>query len=80
VVIKLSGAYFSGPHSSAWIIRPSTRIAGDLIAAKQIGVDIGVVVGGGKYACGRGSIVVGGLPSDLCSQLGMLATVMKCWR
>jgi uridylate kinase len=47
VVIKLSGEYLAGSHSFG-IDQPTVdRIADDLIAAKKLGVEVAVVIGGG---------------------------------
>ena len=52
VVIKLSGEYLAGPQSSG-IDQPTVnRIADDLIAARQLGGEIAVVVGGGNMVRG----------------------------
>src|ERR1700686_3588364 len=52
VVIKLSGEYFAGPQSSGFDQPTIDRVAGDLIAARQLGVEIAVVVGGGNLVRG----------------------------
>ena len=48
VVIKLSGEYFAGPNASGFDQQTIDRVAGDLIAAKTLGVEIAVVIGGGN--------------------------------
>src|ERR1700752_84914 len=48
VVIKLSGEYCAGPQSSGFDQPTIDRVACDLIAARQLGVEIAVVVGGGN--------------------------------
>jgi uridylate kinase len=52
VVIKLSGEYLAGAHSSGFDQPTIDRIAGDLITAKQLGVELAVVVGGGNLVRG----------------------------
>jgi uridylate kinase len=48
VVIKVSGESFAGGQSFG-IDQPTIdRIAGDLIAAQKLGVEVAVVVGGGN--------------------------------
>ncbi|TDN01827.1 UMP kinase, partial [Lactobacillus crispatus] len=48
VVIKLSGEYLAGSQSFG-IDQPTIdRIAGDLIKARELGVEIAVVIGGGN--------------------------------
>src|ERR1700674_1740845 len=52
VVIKLSGEYLAGAESFG-IDQPTVdRIAGELIAARQLGTEIAVVVGGGNIVRG----------------------------
>jgi uridylate kinase len=52
VVIKLSGEYLAGPESFG-IDQPTIdRIAGELIAARQLGAEVAVVVGGGNIVRG----------------------------
>ncbi len=48
VVVKVSGEYLAGDQSFG-IHQPTIdRIAGDLIKARELGVEIAVVVGGGN--------------------------------
>src|SRR5471032_359095 len=76
VVIKLSGEYFAGSHSFGMDQPTIDRIAGDLIAAKQLGVEIAVVVGGGNMV--RGVEVSSlGVSRPTGDTMGMLATVMN---
>jgi len=52
VVIKLSGEYLAGAQSFG-IDQPTVdRIAGELIAARQLGAEVAVVVGGGNIVRG----------------------------
>jgi uridylate kinase len=77
VVIKLSGEYLAGPHSSG-IDQPTVdRIAADLIAAQKLGVEIAVVVGGGNMVRGV-DVSARGMSRPSADTLGMLATVMNC--
>ena len=48
VVIKLSGEYLAGSQSFGFDQPTIDRIAGDLIAARQLGSEIAVVVGLGS--------------------------------
>ena len=75
VVVKLSGEYLAGPHSLG-IDQPTVdRIAGDLIAAQQLGVEIAVVVGGGNMVRG---VSAQGVSRTTGDTMGMLATIMNC--
>src|ERR1700693_3994229 len=77
VVIKLSGEYFAGPQSSGFDQATIDRVAGDLIAAKQLGVEIAVVVGGGNLVRGV-EVSSRGVSRPTGDTMGMLATVMNC--
>lgn len=76
VVIKLSGEYLAGSQSFG-IDQPTVdRIADDLIAAKKLGVEVAVVIGGGNIVRGaqfaqHGMDRVGG------DYMGMLGTVIN---
>src|ERR1700738_4094661 len=77
VVIKLSGEYLAGAQSFG-IDQPTVdRIAGDLIAARQLGAEIAVVVGGGNIVRGV-EVSSRGVSRPTGDTMGMLATVMNC--
>jgi uridylate kinase len=77
VVIKLSGEYLAGSQPSG-IDQPTVdRIAGDLIAARQLGTEIAVVVGGGNIVRGV-EVSSRGVSRPTGDTMGMLATVMNC--
>src|SRR3978361_2104010 len=77
VVVKLSGEYFAGAQPFG-IDQPTIdRIAGDLIAARQLGAEIAVVVGGGNIVRGV-EVSSRGVSRPTGDTMGMLATVMKC--
>ena len=77
VVIKLSGEYFAGAQSFG-IDQPTIdRIAGDLIAARGLGVEIAVVVGGGNIFRGV-EVSSRGVSRPTGDTMGMLATIMNC--
>lgn len=77
VVIKLSGEYLAGDQSFG--IHQSTidRIAGDLIKARELGIEIAVVVGGGNIFRGV-EVSSRGVSRTTGDTMGMLATVMNC--
>jgi uridylate kinase len=77
VVIKLSGEYLAGPNSAGIDQATVDRIAGDLIAAQKLGVEIAVVVGGGNMVRGV-EVSAKGMSRPSGDTLGMLATVMNC--
>src|SRR5207247_5714395 len=77
VVIKLSGEYLAGSHSFG-IDQPTVdRIADDLIAAHQLGIEVAVVVGGGNIVRGV-EVSSRGVSRTTGDTMGMLATVMNC--
>jgi uridylate kinase len=77
VVIKLSGEYLAGSQSQGIDQSIVDRIAGDLIAARQLGTEVAVVVGGGNIVRGV-EVSSRGVPRPIGDTMGMLATVMNC--
>src|SRR5215469_448652 len=76
VIVKLSGVALSGPEKFG-IHQPTIdRFAADLIAARALGVGLGVVVGGGNVLRGA-QISENGLSRPTADAMGMLATVMN---
>src|SRR5437016_825880 len=78
VVVKLSGEAFSGPDGFGIHLPTIDAYAADLVAARTLGVTLGVVVGGGNIL--RGAEVSGkpfGLSRPTADSMGMLATVMN---
>jgi uridylate kinase len=77
VIVKLSGEALSGAQDFGVDQNMVDRLAADLAAAAGLGVELGVVVGGGNIF--RGVEVSGrGLPRPVGDTMGMLATVMNC--
>jgi uridylate kinase len=76
VIVKLSGEALSGPDGFG-IHRPTIdRFAVDLVAARKLGIGLGVVVGGGNILRGA-QITERGLSRPTADSMGMLATVMN---
>jgi uridylate kinase len=77
VIVKISGEALTGPEGFG-IHQPIVeRIAADLVASAGLGIDLGVVVGGGNIF--RGVEVSGrGVSRPTGDSMGMLATVMNC--
>ncbi len=76
VIIKLSGEALSGPGSFG-IDQPTLdRIAVDLVATRKLGVELGVVVGGGNIFRGV-EVSTRGVSRATGDSMGMLATVMN---
>ncbi len=77
VIVKLSGEALTGSKAFG-IDQPSVeRIAADLAAASNLGVELGVVVGGGNIFRGV-EVSARGVPRPVGDSMGMLATVMNC--
>ncbi|MCX7306430.1 MAG: UMP kinase [Afipia sp.] len=77
VVIKVSGEYLAGDQPFG-IHQPTIdRIAGDLIKARELGVEVAVVVGGGNIFRGV-EVSSRGVSRTTGDTMGMLATVMNC--
>lgn len=77
VVVKLSGEYLAGSQPFG-IDQPTIdRIAGDLAAARALGSEIAVVVGGGNIFRGV-EVSSRGVSRPTGDTMGMLATVMNC--
>lgn len=76
VVVKVSGEFLAGDQSFG-IHQPTIdRIAGDLIKARELGVEIAVVVGGGNIFRGlKGASA--GMDRAQSDYMGMLATVIN---
>lgn len=77
VVIKVSGEYLAGDQPFG-IHQPTIdRIAGDLIEARKLCVEIAVVVGGGNIFRGV-EVSSRGVSRTTGDTMGMLATIMNC--
>jgi uridylate kinase len=76
VVIKISGEALMGPYEFGVHQPTLMRIAADLAATQQLGVTIGVVVGGGNLVRGV-RVAEQGIPRVTADMMGILATVMN---
>ena len=77
VVIKLSGEYLAGSHGFG-IDQPTVdRVADDLIAARKLGIEVAVVIGGGNIVRGV-EVSSRGVSRPTGDTMGMLATMMNC--
>ena len=77
VVVKLSGEYLAGSQGFGLDQATMDRIAGDLIAARELGTEIAVVVGGGNIVRGV-EVSARGVSRPTGDTMGMLATIMNC--
>jgi uridylate kinase len=75
-IVKVSGEALMGPENFG-IHQPTLdRIAADVIGAHGLGVEIGIVVGGGNIFRGV-KISEQGIPRVTADMMGILATVMN---
>ncbi len=77
VIVKLSGEALTGEQSFGIDQKMVERLAADLVAAAALGVELGVVVGGGNIFRGV-EVSSRGVPRPVGDTMGMLATVMNC--
>lgn len=77
VIVKLSGEALSGPEGFGIHQPVVDRIAADLVAGAALGVELGVVVGGGNIFRGV-EVSNRGVTRPTGDAMGMLATVMNC--
>jgi uridylate kinase len=77
VIVKLSGEALSGGDAFGIDQATVERLAADLVAAVKLGVELGVVVGGGNIFRGV-EVSARGVPRPVADTMGMLATVMNC--
>jgi uridylate kinase len=77
VIVKLSGEALTGAKDFGIDQATVERLAADLVAAAKLGVELGVVVGGGNIFRGV-EVSERGVPRPVGDTMGMLATVMNC--
>lgn len=77
VIVKLSGEALTGAKGFGIDQATLEKLAADLAATAALGVELGVVVGGGNIFRG-GEMSERGVPRPVGDTMGMLATVMNC--
>jgi uridylate kinase len=77
VIVKLSGEALAGPQGYGVDQATVEKLAADLAATAKLGVELGVVVGGGNIFRGV-EVAAQGVPRPVGDTIGMLATVMNC--
>ena len=77
VIVKLSGVALTGKQGYGIEQAMVERIAADLAATAALGVELGVVVGGGNIFRGV-EVSKRGVERPVGDTMGMLATVMNC--
>ena len=76
-IVKLSGEALAGDKEFGIDQAMVERLAADLVAAAKLGIELGVVVGGGNIFRGV-EVSARGVPRPVGDTMGMLATVMNC--
>src|SRR5689334_6086067 len=76
VIVKLSGEALAGSQGSGIDQTTIDRMAVDLVAAQKLGIELGVVVGGGNIFRGV-EVSSRGVSRQTGDMMGMLATVMN---
>ena len=76
VIVKISGEALSGPAGFGFDPSTLERIATDLVASRDLGVEVGVVIGGGNFLRGA-QAASKALARETADTMGMLATVMN---
>lgn len=74
VLIKLSGEALAGDKGNGIDEKVLSEITDQIIAVKKLGVEIGIVVGGGNFWRGRQGLEMDRSAAD---HMGMLATVIN---
>jgi len=77
VIVKLSGEALTGKQGFGVEQAMVERLAADLVKAAALGIELGVVVGGGNIFRGV-EVSTRGVPRPVGDTMGMLATVMNC--
>ena len=74
IILKISGEALSGSGNSGFDFDVIGRVADQLIEVAHLGVQIGIIVGGGNIWRGRSGI---GMDRTTADYMGMLATVIN---
>lgn len=75
VFLKLSGEALAGPKKTGFDEDTVKEVARQVKLSVDIGIQVGIVIGGGNFWRGRTSEAIDRTKAD---QIGMLATVMNC--
>ena len=74
IILKISGEALAGDQGSGLNFEVVNRVADQLIAVANMGVQIGIIVGGGNIWRGRSGT---GMDRTTADYMGMLATVIN---
>ena len=75
ILLKLSGEALAGPKKTGFDEATVMEVARQVKTLVDEGIQVGIVIGGGKFWRGRTSENIDRTKAD---QIGMLATVMNC--
>ena len=75
VLLKLSGEALAGEKHTGFDEPTVTKVAKQVKTLVDLGIEVGIVIGGGNFWRGRSSENIDRTKAD---QIGMLATVMNC--
>ena len=75
ILLKLSGEALAGDKKHGFSEEEVSRVAAEVKKVHDMGIQIGIVIGGGNFWRGRSSDEMDRVKAD---QIGMLATVMNC--
>ena len=75
ILLKLSGEALAGDKKTGFDEETVRKVALQIKALVEEGIEVGVVIGGGNFWRGRSSENIDRTKAD---QIGMLATVMNC--
>jgi uridylate kinase len=76
ILLKLSGEALMGDDESGIDTGILARIAGEILELRHLGVEVGLVIGGGNLFRGAG-LARAGMDRVTADHMGMLATVMN---
>jgi uridylate kinase len=76
LLLKISGEALMGSSAFGFDMATASRLARDIAAARGLGTEIGLVVGGGNIFRGLAGAAQG-MPRGTADYMGMLATVMN---
>lgn len=74
VIIKLSGEALAGENGNGIDEKILSKVVDQIIAVKNLGVEVGIIVGGGNFWRGRQGV---GMDRSAADHMGMLATVIN---
>lgn len=77
VILKLSGEALVGEHASGIDPKVLARLSAEIKAVMALGIELGVVIGGGNLFRGA-TLSAAGIDRVTADHMGMLATVMNC--